>query len=247
MLHAGASPSQRHEAGRIVAFSDGVVAIAITLLILPLSALSLPNSGDAITNPLGYVWQENQTLIVSFLITWAVIVVFWLIHHNVFGRIARVNTEVLAWNIVWLFGVVVFPFPMNLMNQIDGTADAGSMADRQVVVFYVFTMFVISFAMSMISEQLRANRDLLTEEAAKEPPPSRVDTWAATVYLGAVVVIALIKPGFALWSLIGMAFLGYLTKPPKKRKVKRKSDTTAHPPSESPTSSSPENDERPPL
>lgn len=198
------APPERHEAGRIVAFSDGVVAIAITLLILPLANIDLPTTPEAQQDPLGYVWQQNSGLITSFLITWIVIIIFWLVHHRVFGMMARVNDRIMLLNIIWLFAVVILPFPMNLLDQVSGHDVSAS---RQVTIFYLGTMFVISTSLSLISEELRSNPDLYTERARHEPRTARYITWSYSAYLGLLVVVAIFDPTLALWGLIGMSLI----------------------------------------
>lgn len=201
----------RHEAGRLVAFSDGVVAIAITLLILPLADIELPKAGQpGADNPLAYIWQENSSLIASFLITWLVIIVFWFVHHRMFSQIMYVNAALLKWNIVWLFGIVILPFPQNLLQQADFPKDSG-LANRQVVVFYIATMFLISFCLSMMSEQMRRHPELLTEGARDRERYPRLMSWSVTTYLGAVTLVALAFPVLGLYGLIGLALIRPVT------------------------------------
>ena len=103
----------RQDSGRLVAFSDGVVAIAITLLILPLADISLPsNDPQAQANPLAYVWAENSSLIISFLVSWFVILVFWLAHHRRFGTLDRVNPQSFAGTVCGCSAASSCPSPL---------------------------------------------------------------------------------------------------------------------------------------
>lgn len=201
----------RHEAGRLVAFSDGVVAIAITLLILPLAGLELPKPGEPGSgNPLAFIWSENSSLITSFLITWAVIMVFWFVHHRLFGQIAYVNGEILKWNIIWLFGIVILPFPGNLLQQAH-FGEATSTSNRQIVGFYVASMLLISLCLSMISMQMRKHPDLLSEEARARPRQPLIVSWSFTTYLTALLVVSLIWPVAGLYGLFGLALIRPVT------------------------------------
>lgn len=196
-------PVDAIDPGRTIAFSDGVVAIAITLLILPLTTIELPQSADS-TNPLGYVWQENGSLILSFLITWIVIMKFWMEHNRIFRDFENLNQAVVRWNIVWLFAVIVLPFPMNLLNQVENT-DAILNADRQVVAFYIGTMAIISFAMSMVFRQTSKHPELMTEAArSRKRAKSPVVGWMFSIYLVCLTLFALVAPNIALWGLIGL-------------------------------------------
>lgn len=144
----------RQDSGRLVAFSDGVVAIAITLLILPLADISLPsNDPQAQANPLAYVWSQYSSLIISFLVSWFVILVFWLAHHRMFGTVERVNPNIIRWNVLWLFGIIVLPFPMNLLDQV-GSGTRHSDAGQQTTVFYIGTMFFISLMLTLMAVEI---------------------------------------------------------------------------------------------
>lgn len=71
------------EFSRIVAFSDGVFAIAITLLVLSLG-ISRDLAGDEVADAL---WDQRENLL-AFAISFAVIGRFWLVHHRFFGEVA---------------------------------------------------------------------------------------------------------------------------------------------------------------
>jgi len=215
-------PVDAIDPGRTIAFSDGVVAIAITLLILPLTTIELPKSADS-TNPLGYVWQENGSLILSFLITWLVIITFWMTHNRLFRNFENINQTVVGWNIVWLFAVIVLPFPMNLLNQVENT-DAILNADRQVVAFYIGTMAVISVAMSMIFRQTAKHPELMTEAArSREHAESPVIGWTFSVYLVLLTLFSLVAPNIALWGLMGLSVIPRVTQGIDQRQRRRRS------------------------
>jgi uncharacterized membrane protein len=222
--HPVDKPVDAIDPGRIIAFSDGVVAIAITLLILPLTTIELPKSADT-TNPLGYVWQENGSLILSFLITWLVIITFWMKHNRVFRNFENINQSVVSWNIVWLFAVIVLPFPMNLLNQVENS-DAILNADRQVVSFYIGTMAVISIALSMISRQTNQHPELMTEAARNsERSTSPIVGWMFSIYLVFLTFSALIAPNIALWGLTGLYIIPKIAKAISERHT---GDRTPH-------------------
>ncbi|MFA7265234.1 MAG: TMEM175 family protein [Candidatus Nanopelagicales bacterium] len=194
----------RQDSGRLIAFSDGVVAIAITLLILPLADITLPsdNSTEA-ENPLGYVWQENQSLITSFLISWFVILAFWLAHHRMFGDIERVNGNIIKYNVLWLFGIIILPFPMNLLDQV-GPNSPSKTAASQTTTFYIATMLFISLMLALISREVRRNPDLLSESARQKVQTRTVRSWIITWYLLLLLPVAWFAPAYATWALLGL-------------------------------------------
>ncbi len=205
----------RRNSGRLVAFSDGVVAIAITLLILPLADISLPSDNDlAQSNPLEYVWQQDGSLIRSFLVSWFVIFIFWLAHHRMFDEVERVNSTIIKWNVLWLFGIVILSFPLRLLDQVGPGGDSVPSvhsAAQQTTVFYIGILFFISLMLSLISREIRRNPSLLTPAARENATDRTVQSWIVTWYLLALLPVAWFAPQIALWALIGVAALRFIS------------------------------------
>lgn len=74
---------------QIIAFSDGVVAIAITLLILPLTEIH-PAEGATLAD----VVVENRAALGAFALSFAVIANYWTIHHDLFRPFRRYNGRI---------------------------------------------------------------------------------------------------------------------------------------------------------
>ncbi|RAG86913.1 DUF1211 domain-containing protein [Streptacidiphilus pinicola] len=103
-----------NESGRVEAFSDGIFAIAITLLVLQLTVVNpsqVTTSKDA-WSQLGHLWTAYDAYLVSFL----VIGIMWLNHHTVFSYVARVDRGLLVINLVLLLVVAALPFPTALVS-----------------------------------------------------------------------------------------------------------------------------------
>lgn len=197
-------PSQETqlESSRMIAFSDGVVAIAVTLLILPLVDINLPNSSpEAQQNPLGYVWAQNNALITGFVISWAVIMVFWFAHHRIFANVKAINSSIIMLNTMWLFAVVVLPFPTNLLSQV---SEADSTVSRQVTVFYVANMLAMSVLLGLIGRQLRLNPTLLVDDSQTKAHDGAMRSSATIVIFSVVLVAAVIVPAYAIYGLFAM-------------------------------------------
>jgi uncharacterized membrane protein len=107
------------EFSRIVAFSDGVFAIAITLLVLNLRVKSgLP--GDRLWHA---IWDQRENFI-AFAISFAVIGRFWVIHHRFFGEVRAFDARLIALNILYLAFIVLIPFSSQLLGEYGGEAAA---------------------------------------------------------------------------------------------------------------------------
>ncbi len=102
---------QSKEVARIAAFSDGVFAIAITLLALQ---LEIPAIGDV------DVWAEVYDLRFNFLafaISFVVIGAYWIAHHRMFSEIERHDGTLLWLNLLSLFFIVLIPFTTSLVGE----------------------------------------------------------------------------------------------------------------------------------
>ena len=88
------------------AFSDGVFAIAIALLILE---VKVPK--EAADTSLIRALLDQWPSYAAFLTSFATIGIMWMNHHRLFNLIARVDTPLLILNLVLLLGVTIVPFP----------------------------------------------------------------------------------------------------------------------------------------
>jgi uncharacterized membrane protein len=97
--------------GRILALSDGVFAIALTLLVLDI-ALPRPATGS-LTHELLHLYPRYLAYALSF----AVIARFWLAHHFTYRYVHRYDTPLIVLNLVFLFLVAFLPFPTRVIGQ----------------------------------------------------------------------------------------------------------------------------------
>lgn len=108
-----AKKREEHEVefGRIVAFSDGVFSIAITLLVL---ALNIPD--DLKSGALGHaLWGQHEAL-VAYAISFAVIGRFWVIHHGFFSEVKAFDGRLMTLNMLYLAFVVLIPFSSQVLG-----------------------------------------------------------------------------------------------------------------------------------
>jgi len=104
---------EEKETGRVEAFSDGVFAIAITLLVLELKVPQLPDgaSGGRLARALLAQWPSYLALVTSFF----TILVMWINHHRMFRFVNKVSAPFLYANGLLLLAVTVVPFPTALL------------------------------------------------------------------------------------------------------------------------------------
>ncbi len=95
---------------RVEAFSDGVFAIAITLLVL---TVAQPRSYRDLAHSLGTQWPSLAAYIVSF----AVIGIMWINHHSVFMHLEHVDRGLLYINLLLLMTIAFLPYPTGVLGQ----------------------------------------------------------------------------------------------------------------------------------
>ena len=118
----------QRETSRLEAFSDGVIAIAITLLILE---IRVPELEDASPDQLWQALRELWPAYLGFVISFATIGIMWANHHTIFRYIARTDHYLILTNLLFLFFVAAIPFPTALMAEY-----LGHDAERVGVIVY---------------------------------------------------------------------------------------------------------------
>lgn len=126
---------------RVEAFSDGVFAIATTLLILEIKVPEV-EPGEHLWSALGAQWPSYAAYVVSFL----VIGIMWLNHHTLFGYVARVDRGLMILNLLLLLVVAAIPWPTALMAEYlrENTAS------HDAAVVYSATMVLMSAAFTAL-------------------------------------------------------------------------------------------------
>ena len=157
---AGAMSSRRVEA-----FSDGVFAIAITLLVLD---LVVPPRTETAAGELGgrllHQWPSYFAYLVSFLI----VGIIWVNHHTVFGKVRLVDRRVLFANLALLLVVSVIPFPTRLISEY---LTAGGADAHLAAALYSATMLTMGLSYSALWLAVTRDAELLHEHV--DPTASR--------------------------------------------------------------------------
>jgi len=107
-------PQTEKGTGRVEAFSDGVFAIAITLLILDLKVPDLETLSDPNHALLAYLAGQWRSYI-AYVMSFAVILVMWVNHHRIFIVVRKTDHAFLFWNGLLLMMVSIVPFPTALL------------------------------------------------------------------------------------------------------------------------------------
>ncbi len=132
---------------RVVAFTDGVFAIAITLLALPLTDARLTDSG--LRDQLLALRHQLLSFVLSFLIIGRL----WIAHHWMFRYIARIDGRLLALNLFFILCIAFLPFPTKVVGEHGNTTTAA--------VFYAASMIAPYLLLAVIWYHASAGNQLL--------------------------------------------------------------------------------------
>jgi uncharacterized membrane protein len=154
---ASSVTDRRRGPERLEAFSDGVFAIAITLLVLE---IRVP-FGDQLTDPdqlitaLGALWPSYFGYLISFV----TIGIIWANHHNLFRLVARVSHGLILANLLLLLTVAFVPFPTALLAATLETPSA-----QIGVLVYAATFVVVAIAFNVLWYEIRTRRGVLRSD-----------------------------------------------------------------------------------
>jgi uncharacterized membrane protein len=181
---------------RLVNFSDATVAIAITLLILPL----VDAAPEIAHESFGTFISRNFWELLAFAISFAVIARFWMIHHRVFEWV-RDYDGILVWlNFLWLATIAFMPFTTNVLSNTNGQRP-------EVYALYIGNLLAIAVTMQLIGVVLTRRPELVREEARGAMDSTR--GWSATIIIAVSLVLAVLVPAVGMFWL----FLMFLSEP----------------------------------
>jgi uncharacterized membrane protein len=139
------------ETGRLETFSDGVFAIAATLLILEIRA---PESGS-LAHALVHLWPSYLAYAISFV----TIGIMWINHHTLFRQIGSVDRTFLAINVLFLLVIAFIPFPTEVLaRNLQGDAQAAA-------VFYGLVNVLMAAMFSAVWFYAATGRRLIADDA----------------------------------------------------------------------------------
>lgn len=177
---------------RIVNFSDATVAIAMTLLVLPLVDLVQP--ADRYEN----VWillRENSDAIFGFVLGFLVIWTMWVAHHRTMEFFVTYDETVMTLHLIWLLTMVSIPFTTKLITDEDYYREGGTAV-------YVAVLLVSSLSLHLLGLRGRRRQKLLADTPEVTVWLGQRYTWTTVIVLAVVLVIVLIWPGVGAWPLL---------------------------------------------
>lgn len=181
-------------------FSDGVFAIAITLLILEIKVpRDSIHSKDDLVNALVNLWPSFFAFSYSF----GGILVQWIVHHNTFNHMDKTSRPFLYTNGFLLLTIVFFPFPTALLAEYINTDYA-----TPAIVFYGLSSVVNSLAWFLFLRSVNKPKRLLNDAfSTEEYNKLKTSNHFALIIYSATTVLAIWFPYVALILNVGLWIL----------------------------------------
>lgn len=212
MSIGGGSVGRDNNTGRIEAFSDGVFAIAITLLVIEIGVPHLKEgSGRTLLEALVELWPSYLGYAISFL----QIGVIWANHHNRFRFIGRSDHVLLFLNILFLMCVAFIPFPTALLAEYLEGSDAQRTLAGAV---YAGTLLATAIFFTLLWLYAAANYRLVHRNL--DPSLLRAMTRryvAGTVAYLLAFLLAFVNVAASLILLVVLALIFVLPEPGERR------------------------------
>jgi uncharacterized membrane protein len=183
--------------GRLEAFSDGVLAIAITLLVLEIKVPHLAVPGDA-REALAALLALGPKFL-SYLLSFLFIAVFWVNHHRFFRLIRHVDAGLLWLNIVLLLALSFIPFPTGMIGEYPRNPVA--------LALFAIVLMLAGIAFNLMWRHAESRRLYHDGVAPASIARAKARGLVGPVLYGLAAILAFMLP-LASWALfIGIPFI----------------------------------------
>lgn len=220
MTNSNVEPERVHSGrpfDRLVNVTDAVVAVAITVLVLPIVDLR-PKAGEET------VWKvisDNTGQLVTFIFTFVIVAVMWRIHNRIFSRLAGFDDSIFWLNLMWLLLIVFLPWSSLMygtgMDSFRVVAEgsnwySGGEGLGGAGLLYWVNLGAISVLGGLITLHARRHPELIDSKAPRifrDSPVVRTRGFIFGAYMIFIGIMTLIVPMLAVWLPFGLVFVGY--------------------------------------
>ena len=194
---------------RLINFSDAIVAVAITVLVLPIAGLNIERGETTVWEVLG----EHRGEIITFFFTFFVVSVMWLTHNRVMNELRGYDGIIFWLNTTWLAVIAFLPVTSALYGDTEsGWVSAGGDLYGSGMLYWG-SMALISLITTLIVRHARKNPELyVSEQVAKGTWRTKYRGWVYVTYFLLIGVVSLFSPTISSYMPIGFFFLPLLFK-----------------------------------
>ena len=184
--------------GRTLALSDGIFAIAMTLLAFQIQPPDLIGPEQA---HLAQALADLSTRYYVYLLSFAVIGLFWMAHHRLFGYLDHIDEALTLLNLVVLAAMAALPFPSAVLGRYA--------SQRAAVILYAASMAVTGTLM-MVLWIVADRRGLLSPRASRAEINAGLWRGASTaIVFGLSIPVAVVSPSNALYCWLAIPVLRF--------------------------------------
>jgi uncharacterized membrane protein len=196
---AGAEEYRKRSLERVTAFTDAAVAIALTLLVLPLVDLATDTEAG---QPVLHVLAEHRGDLLGYLVSFLVIAQVWNGHRRLFETLEVYDERLLTINTWWLLFVVFLPYPTARLF-------VASQLDRGGAVLYLGTLLVISLLGLALSWYAARHPGLRRPDLPVVPVRDQIRiNVGISVVMAIGFALAFVQPQLGLYALLLLALVG---------------------------------------
>jgi uncharacterized membrane protein len=204
----GGSISTGRAVDRLINFSDAVVAVAITLMALPLVDISAPVDGGNISSVL---W-EHAPQISTFLFTFYVVAIMWSAHNRILNVIRGYDPAIFWTNTTWLAAIVLLPWISAMYGE-------SKRSEGGVGLLYWSMLAFISLLGTAMSRHIRVHPDLIEAHEAHSIRTDRRGQFRGVLFAGYFLLIglvSLVSPILSTWMPLGIIPLSIWLRPARE-------------------------------
>ena len=197
---------------RLINFSDAVVAVAVTVLVLPIADITLTSSEDTVWN----VLADHAGQIITFFFTFFVVSIMWLTHNRIMNRMRGYDGVIFWLNTVWLSIIAFLPVTSALYSDAGQDGIGGWFSGESLTgsgMLYWGSLSLISLISALMSLHARKNTHLY------DPNQNVIHSWRTMargwIYSGyflAIGVVSLFSSGIASYMPLGLILLPFVLK-----------------------------------
>lgn len=200
----GSQLSTGRSVDRLINFSDAVVAVAVTLLALPLIDIAAPSDGQ-------HVWQvvwDHIAEVSTFLFTFYVVAILWLAHNRILNDLRAYDPLIFWLNTTWLAAIVLLPWISAMYGETSSRSSVG--------LVYWGMLALISFLGTVMGRHTHRNPELVGLEPGAEYAYTGRAAWrgpAFGIYFLVIGLVSVVLPAFAAWMPFGIILLSIWFRP----------------------------------
>jgi uncharacterized membrane protein len=174
---------------RFVNFSDAVMAIAVTLLVLPL----VERATNAHIHSYSEFMSSFSHLLLIFLLSFVVICRYWEVHHDIFNGIKSFNVRLFWLNAAWLISVALIPFTSELIG--NDTSNS-----TFITSLYIGSLLITGYVGVAMQWEIAHSSSLQKSSAAN----SLGITYglASAIAMTVALAVSILLPSVGIWSLL---------------------------------------------